>query len=123
MLKLDSIADEQLHLASIDGLRGIAVLMVLAVHTSQRVGNVAVGSFNSTTVEQFINAGARGVQLFFLLSAFTLFRSSKIKFDREMSPRRNFYIRRAFRILPLWWLITALYTLLGNGGFMASLPS
>jgi peptidoglycan/LPS O-acetylase OafA/YrhL len=123
MLKLASIADKNIHLASIDGLRGIAVLMVLAVHTSQRVGNVAIGSFSSPTLEQFINAGARGVQLFFLLSAFTLFRSSKIKFDREMWPRRNFYIRRAFRILPLWWLVTALYTVLGNGDFMASVPS
>ena len=123
MLKLGSIADDKIHLASIDGLRGIAVLMVLAVHTSQRVGNVATGSFNSSIVEQFINAGARGVQLFFLLSAFTLFRSSKIKFDREISPRRNFYIRRAFRILPLWWLVTALYTVLGNNDFAASLPS
>jgi len=118
-----SIADSKTYLPYIDGLRGIAVLMVLAVHTSQRVGNIAPGSFHFSIVEELINAGARGVELFFLLSAFTLFRSSKVKYDEELNPRRNFYIRRAFRILPMWWSAITLYTLFGGGTFGASIPS
>src|SRR6266545_836414 len=98
----ETIADPAIHLPAIDGLRGIAVLMVLAVHTSQRVGNVGLDAFQFPIIGEFVNAGARGVELFFLLSAFTLFRSSKAKYSQETNPRRNFYIRRAFRILPLW---------------------
>ncbi len=108
-----AIADPALHVPAIDGLRGIAVLMVLAVHTSQRVSNVGLEAFHFSLIGEFVNAGARGVELFFLLSAFTLFRSSKAKYSEECNPRRNFYIRRAFRILPLWWMAVTLYALWG----------
>lgn len=63
------------------------------------------------------------MELFFLLSAFTLFRSSKMKYAEESSPRRNFYIRRAFRILPLWWLIVTLYVAWQGRSVSESLPS
>lgn len=118
-----TIADPALHMPAIDGLRGIAVLMVLAVHTSQRVGNVGLEAFHFPLIGEFVNAGARGVELFFLLSAFTLFRSSKAKYSEESNPRRNFYIRRAFRILPLWWMAVTLYALWGGRGVGESLPS
>ena len=114
MREPQTIADPAIHLPAIDGLRGIAVLMVLAVHTSQRVGNVGLEVFRFPLIGEFINAGARGVELFFLLSAFTLFRSSRTKYSEESNPRRNFYIRRAFRILPLWWMAVTLYALWGG---------
>lgn len=82
----------------VDGLRGLAILMVLGVHSPGR--ELAADG----VLSRLITAGARGVQLFFILSAFTLFSSSLQRFSRERNPRRNFYIRRAFRILPLWWL-------------------
>jgi peptidoglycan/LPS O-acetylase OafA/YrhL len=82
----------------VDGLRGVAILMVVAVHTSQQV--VPANEYLRTLA----GSGARGVQLFFLLSAFTLFASSRQRMGLESSPRRNFYLRRAFRILPMWWI-------------------
>lgn len=94
MREPQTIADPEIYLPAIDGLRGIAVLMVLAVHTSQRVGNVGLEMFRFPLIGEFIDAGARGVELFFLLSAFTLFRSSRAKYSEESNPRRNFYIRR-----------------------------
>jgi peptidoglycan/LPS O-acetylase OafA/YrhL len=123
MREPQTIADPAIHVSAIDGLRGIAVLMVLAVHTSQRVGNVSLEAFQFPLIGEFLNAGARGVELFFLLSAFTLFRSSKVKYTEEVNPRRNFYIRRAFRILPLWWLAVTLYALWGGRSFVDSLPN
>lgn len=123
MREPQTIADSGIHLPAIDGLRGIAVLMVLAVHTSQRAGNVGSEAFQFPVIGEFINAGARGVELFFLLSAFTLFRSSKAKYAEESNPRRNFYIRRAFRILPLWWLAVTLYAVWGGRSLGESLPS
>ncbi len=64
MLKT-SIAEEEGYFPYIDGLRGIAILMVVLVHTSQYVGNTHTGSFSNSYLESLVNAGARGVQLFF----------------------------------------------------------
>ncbi|WGK69408.1 acyltransferase [Candidatus Haliotispira prima] len=55
-------------------------------------------------VRQFVGAGARGVQLFFILSAFTLFLSYHNRKNREINPDRNFLLRRFFRIAPLYYL-------------------
>jgi peptidoglycan/LPS O-acetylase OafA/YrhL len=99
---MQSIAEKSYYLPYIDGLRGIAVLMILLVHTSQRVGNEFIGSFTIGTLEQFTNSGARGVQLFFILSAFTLFSSSYARSHSEKYPKIDFYLRRAFRIWPFW---------------------
>jgi peptidoglycan/LPS O-acetylase OafA/YrhL len=55
----------------IDVLRGIAILGVIAVHTGQ-YGDMNVPLFFKTIIDQ----GARGVQLFYLASAFTLIRKN-----------------------------------------------
>lgn len=94
-----SIADKADHRSYIDGWRGIAILLVIMVHTSQYCGNNGHGLFLLPFSERFFNSGARGVQLFFILSAFTLFNSSYRRFKIDASPRRDFYLRRAFRIL------------------------
>jgi peptidoglycan/LPS O-acetylase OafA/YrhL len=46
------------------------------------------------------DSGARGVQLFFVLSAFTLCMS----WDRGNDTVASFYVRRLFRIAPMFWL-------------------
>lgn len=40
-----SIASKESYFFVIDGLREIAILMILIVHTSQAVGNEHIGSF------------------------------------------------------------------------------
>ena len=40
-----SIALKESYFSVIDGLRGIAILMILTVHTSQAAGNEHIGSF------------------------------------------------------------------------------
>ena len=110
--------------AFIDGLRGMAILGVLAVHLSQSVTAYGgAGSFRGLFFLQFVEAGARGVQLFFMLSAFTLFSSAKIRFASDPAPAVSFYVRRAFRILPLWWIATAAYAYLGGRGLASWWPS
>ena len=110
--KQAQIAEKSFYYPFIDGLRGIAVLMVLLVHTSQRVGNNYVGSFKFHFFESFVNAGARGVQLFFIISAFTLFNSTRSRYTSDKYPIINFIIRRAFRILPFWWVMVIVTSLL-----------
>jgi peptidoglycan/LPS O-acetylase OafA/YrhL len=87
-----------------DFLRGLAILGVIIVHTSQ--------SFSSgiSIVDHFAGFGRFGVQLFFLISACTMCHMWKLR-EGESSPLRNFYIRRIFRIAPLFWLAIPLYIL------------
>ena len=83
----------------IDALRGLAILGVIMVHTNQ------YGSSNlPSIIGKIINEGARGVQLFYLASAFTLFLSFKNRLTREKFPIRNFFLRRFFRIAPMYYL-------------------
>lgn len=114
-----SIAEKADYCSYIDGWRGVAILLVVAVHTSQICGNNGHGIFLTKYSETFFNSGARGVQLFFILSAFTLFNSSYRRFKRDSHPKLFFYLRRSFRILPLWWILTAIYCYLDNKSLLA----
>jgi peptidoglycan/LPS O-acetylase OafA/YrhL len=78
------------HYASFNGLRGVAVAMVFLCHYAG-----SPDSFTSNTLWV-------GVDLFFVLSGFLI---TGILFDSLESPRyfRNFYIRRALRIFPVFY--------------------
>lgn len=93
----------------IDALRGIAILAVIIVHTGQYGTNVY-----PDVIQSFIGHGARGVQLFYLASAFTLFLSFDYRSKIEHRPNRNFFIRRFFRIAPIYYL-GIVYYLFQNG--------
>jgi len=84
----------------IDVLRGIAVLGVLMVHCSYFGSNFVFPK----VIKSFFENGAMGVQLFFFTSAFTLFLSMNNRIDNEKLPYINFFIRRFFRIAPIYYL-------------------
>jgi peptidoglycan/LPS O-acetylase OafA/YrhL len=90
----------------IDALRGIAILGVMAVHTGHSGYNKYPIVFT-----HLIDQGAKGVQLFFVVSAFTLFLSYKTRAQNEIHTARNFFIRRFFRIAPLYYLGIVYYLL------------
>ena len=98
----------QKHLPFIDALRGLAVLGVFAVHAGQQVKGLP------HPIETLIEQGARGVQLFFVISAFTLFLSLSKRSYVEKNPVLNFFIRRFFRIAPMFYC-AMLYYLLKDG--------
>jgi peptidoglycan/LPS O-acetylase OafA/YrhL len=85
----------------IDSLRGFAIIGVLIAHTGL-YGNVAYPSLLRNLAE--IDVGPRGVQLFYVVSAFTLCVSFSKRRNIEKHPIRNFYVRRFFRIAPLFYL-------------------
>lgn len=88
----------------IDVMRGVAILMVIVHHTAQQ-GHIQMPHFLSV----IFSLGTRGVQLFFIASAFTLFRSYQNRNSLEQRPLRNFYIRRFFRIAPIYYLAIVYY--------------
>lgn len=89
-------------LGYIDQLRGIAILMVIAVHSAQSVPHLA------GILSALCGYGQMGVQLFFVASAFTLSRSHMLR-AQESNPTAKFYVRRFFRIAPLYYVGVALY--------------
>lgn len=122
-LLLKFVTDKSTHyFPVIDGLRGIAILMVIATHTLDHGVRISSGEVDQFFV-QAIARGRFGVQLFFVISAFTLFSSTLNRFKLELSPRRNFYLRRFFRILPFWWLVIAIYTILFSYKWGETAPS
>jgi peptidoglycan/LPS O-acetylase OafA/YrhL len=83
----------------IDALRGFACFCVLVYHTSLSTEGIPKGIINVTLQCE------SGVQLFYLISAFTLFLSMSNRKKVEESPSRNFFIRRLFRIAPMFYLM------------------
>lgn len=90
-------------LAFLDALRGFAILGVILAHAASISGVDDV-------VRDFTNLGGYGVQLFFVISAFTIFLTFEKAVAREAAPVRNFFIRRLMRIVPVYWLGIVLYT-------------
>ncbi|MFA6518794.1 MAG: acyltransferase [Candidatus Shapirobacteria bacterium] len=88
----------------IDALRGVAIMMVMATHCQ------LFGTNNySPAVKELLNHGTLGVQLFFIISALTLCLSFEKRKQDEKRPILNFYIRRFFRIAPLFYLASIFY--------------
>jgi peptidoglycan/LPS O-acetylase OafA/YrhL len=89
---------------ALDGLRGIAVLMVFLFHYG---GGLKSPHFAVRLLGYLTAAGWTGVVLFFTLSGFLITGSL---WDSKGNPHwlRNFYARRFLRILPLYYTALAL---------------
>lgn len=90
----------------IDALRGYAILGVLLVHSSESVAPI------SAALRLLMSGGARGVQLFYIASALTLSMSWEFRRSHETSPVRNFFLRRFFRIAPMFYVAIVFYVFL-----------
>lgn len=95
------------HLEAIDGLRGMAILMVIYQHTlATEVGRTLVRE-TGLTYPYLVKNGWMGVSLFFVLSGFVLARPF-FSGSRQMKNLRDvctFYRRRARRLLPLFFVM------------------
>ena len=91
---------ERGHILALDGLRGIAILLVVASHFVSNLRITADGW--AWPLVTLAHAGWTGVDLFFVLSGFLI---TGILIDARGSNSyfKAFYARRALRILPAYY--------------------
>ena len=107
----------QRYFPALDGLRAISILLVLTWHVSER--------------QWWYLSGYTGVMIFFVLSGFLihtlLLREEETEGNVSL---KSFYLRRSFRILPLYFTVLAAYIVLAQApmfraqahAFRAALP-
>lgn len=80
------------HVPALDGLRGVAIGMVVLVHLYAPI----------------FSGGSSGVDVFFVLSGFLITKLALEEHDRSGAlSLRDFYLRRVFRILPALFVLLA----------------
>ncbi len=89
----------------LDHLRALAILLVLVFHYQLKL-------FHPTWTEWFMQIGWTGVDLFFVLSGFLISSQlfGEIKNEGRIS-LKAFFIKRFFRILPIYFFVVAVYFL------------
>lgn len=91
----------------LDGLRGLAILLVIVFHYTN--GEALTRSSGlAYYVQRCAALGPTGVDLFFVLSGF-LIGGILIEARGSDSYFRTFYVRRFFRIIPIYYLWICLY--------------
>lgn len=95
------------HIPALDGVRGLAILLVLVFHFGQL-------SYYQlpTAVQRVLGAGWVGVDLFFVLSGF-LITSILCEAKGTAGYFKTFYMRRVLRIFPLYYGVLAIAGLFG----------
>ncbi len=108
------------HLAVLDGLRGLAIVLVVITHSfitgyrpAAALGPVSIG------LEPLVLAGSLGVELFFFISGFVLFvpYARAACGERSVPTLRHFIDRRFIKIVPSYYLT------LGIAAFLLFVPA
>ena len=88
-----------------DFFRGVAIFLVIINHIPYH--NFIYDNNFGILQKNFFLFGTYGVQLFYLISAITLFKSMKERNENTFIP---FFLRRFFRVAPLFYLGILIHT-------------
>jgi peptidoglycan/LPS O-acetylase OafA/YrhL len=106
-------ANSSARIPELDGLRGCAILLVILCHYIGNAKHAELGFWWHRFLSGF-TLGWSGVDLFFVLSGFLI---GGILLDARTAPHyfRAFYMRRVYRILPIYYVWTLLFGVLVAG--------
>lgn len=104
-------------ISGLDGLRGLAVIMVFLGHAERTV----TGGYSGILAPlKWFSASGLGVHLFFVLSGFIITRLLLGEFARTGEvDLANFYIRRTRRIFPAFYAYLMVIGVLGAAGYLS----
>lgn len=102
------------HCGELDGVRGMAILLVTLYRFTKEIDSSAHPFL--TQLRRFAPIGEKGVDLFFVLSGF-LITAILLQSKLRSGYFRNFFVRRSLRIFPLYfaalvvclWLIPSVF--------------
>ena len=96
--------------SALDSLRGLSTILIVVYHISFVSGHTVAHANSSGAYIDRLNIG---VAIFFVLSGFLIFRpfAHSLIHGSPLPKTRNYYLKRAARILPGYWL--ALFVLAG----------
>ena len=100
------------HIPVLDGLRGVAVLLVLWSHLEAVTAHTPL-----RVVDYVLQPGYLGVDIFFVLSGFLITRILLSNRARQR-PVKNFLIRRFLRIFPIYYLTVLVVGLIHPGRYV-----
>jgi peptidoglycan/LPS O-acetylase OafA/YrhL len=95
-------------IVAIQVLRAVAAIMVVAYHFQIFLGRATGGPTGLPNLQD----GTAGVDLFFVISGFVIVYASEPLFGKAGGPAA-FIAHRLVRIVPLYWLVTTLYLIIG----------
>ncbi|GEM_PF-1162995 len=98
----------------IDGLRALAIMLVMWWHSSIWAYEISANPLNDLFIDAYVLIsilGSSGVTLFFIISGFLI---TGILIDTSSDPQclRKFYIRRSLRVFPLYYVALCLFLIL-----------
>lgn len=104
---------QPLRVEALDSLRGWAILAVIAIHVAQSAP-LPAGFLHTLAIN-----GDMGVELFYVLSAYSLMMMLHARAKAGRSSVRGYFIRRLFRIAPMFWvaLLLSILFFLGKPSF------
>lgn len=85
--------DSKPHFLALDGLRGVAALIVLAYHLFE--------SFATSQIDQVVNHGYLAVDFFFILSGFVIAYAYDKRIQTGCISSKDFFKRRLIRLQPM----------------------
>ncbi len=103
---VQSVSTSLPRIPELDGVRGVAILLVIAYH----FGNTMTGQSRGieSAYRVMVGLGWTGVDLFFVLSGFLI---TRILLNTKQAPHyfKSFYVRKVLRIFPLYYLCILLF--------------
>jgi peptidoglycan/LPS O-acetylase OafA/YrhL len=123
---LRTVFEEQKHdqqkstIAVLDGVRALAIILVITFHINRMTGDALWDWRTNPLASSVATAGGTGVTLFFVLSGFLLFMPyAKSLLTASRWPlARGFYVRRALRIMPGYYVSLLILILLTQSDYL-----